>query len=147
MKMRALYVAALLIMTGVMIAGCPVRQNAPVKADASLTETYWKLTAIGENAVETPSGQSQAHLIFRAGEGRVKGSGGCNRIMGSYTLTGKLLHFGQLAATRMICPDMEGEQALLSTLEKVDGYKISGESMQLFEKNTAILSFEAVYLP
>ena len=163
--------AAALLLIGVMVSGCSMNRSTSATPgssltesygkqtaigdkrvetktpDSSLMETYWKLTAIGDRRVETKQNRPQAHLVLRAGEGRLKGSGGCNRITGSYTLSGSVLHFRQIATTRMMCPDMADEQALLEKLERVDRYTISGESMQLLEKGKAILSFEALYLP
>lgn len=54
-------------------------------------------------------------------EGRVAGSGGCNRFSGSYTQEGDAVHIGPLMSTRMACADaamMEKEQAWFAMLEK-----------------------------
>lgn len=56
---------------------------------------------------------------------RVYGNAGCNRVMGGLELDslnpGKL-HFTQVAATRMMCPDMEVENKVLGAMDKVAGY-------------------------
>ncbi len=68
---------------------------------------------------ETSTGVIQAStvapatLIFSvAGEqaNKVSGSGGCNRYVGSYTLTGDHLRIGPLASTRMMCDPLRMEQ-------------------------------------
>ncbi len=58
-------------------------------------------------------------------EKRVYGNAGCNRIIGTYeadSLKPGFIHFNQLGTTRMMCPDMETEQLVLGTLDKVQGY-------------------------
>jgi heat shock protein HslJ len=45
---------------------------------------------------------------------RVAGSGGCNRVMGSFEVDGDQLRFGRMGSTRMSCPDgMEQERRFL----------------------------------
>ena len=43
-------------------------------------------------------------------DGRVAGSGGCNRIAGSYTLAGETIGFGQMISSMMACAPAVGEQ-------------------------------------
>ena len=42
--------------------------------------------------------------------GKVSGSGGCNRIAGSYTVAGETLGFSQMISTMMACAPAVGEQ-------------------------------------
>jgi putative lipoprotein len=68
------------------------RANRPSpKLDRALTETYWKLVQLGDRAVQVAPNQREPHLILRTTGNRVGGSGGCNRIMGSFTLDGPTL--------------------------------------------------------
>lgn len=57
-------------------------------------------------------------------EGRVSGSGGCNRFFGRYTLTGEGLEIGLTGATRRACPEalMAQEQRFFDTLARVDRF-------------------------
>ncbi len=66
-------------------------------------------------------------------EGRVAGSGGCNRIMGSFTLTGEGLSFGPMASTMMACaePVMAAERRFLDTLATVDRFDLDEEGALL----------------
>jgi heat shock protein HslJ len=49
--------------------------------------------------VAVPANQREPHLIFHAAEGRITGSGGCNRISGTYTLDGSSLEIGRVVST------------------------------------------------
>lgn len=61
-------------------------------------------------------------------DGRLTGSGGCNRISGSAVITGVDVKFGPLISTRMMCDGkMEAEAAFIAaleaakTIEEIDG--------------------------
>ena len=53
--------------------------------------------------------RAKVSLAFTA-DGKVSGSGGCNRIAGSYTLAGETIAFGQMVSTMMACAPAVGEQ-------------------------------------
>lgn len=66
-------------------------------------------------------------------EGRVAGSGGCNRVMGSYSLSGEGLSFGPMASTMMACaePVMDAERRFMDTLAAVDRFDLDDEGALL----------------
>lgn len=61
-------------------------------------------------------------------EGRVFGSGGCNRFTGSYTFEDGKLAFGPLAGTKMMCPEavMDQEDRFHDALADTEGVTIDG---------------------
>ena len=122
---------------------------APATAgDAPLRETYWKLVQLGEKPVTATDQQREANLIFHTDQNRVTGSGGCNRLTGSYTLEGHALRFGGIASTRMACMHgMETETAFLAALEEVRTWKTAGQQLELFDSGGKLLArFTAVAL-
>ena len=80
-------------------------------------EGGWRVVRIGDELL--PQGVI-ATVVFDP-DGRASGRSGCNRFMGSYTLSGEGLSFGQIAGTRMACPpaEMETEQRFLDLLQKI----------------------------
>ena len=122
---------------------------APPTGAATLENTYWKLSALRGQAVAPPAErQREAHLILQPAQRRVVGSGGCNRLSGSYTLDGERLAFSRTAGTMMACRDgMEQERALLDTLAQVARWRIDGQRLVLLdERGAPLLQFDAVYL-
>ena len=117
-------------------------------ATEPLENTYWKLTRLGNAVVTVASQQQEPHLILNPESRRVSGSGGCNRLVGSYELQGDKLTFGQMAGTRMAC--LEGsdiEQALLEALRHVRTWKITGQHLELFDAaGTMVARFEARHM-
>lgn len=117
-------------------------------ADSPLRGTYWKLVRLGDTPATTAEQQREPHLILASGEPRVAGSGGCNRVMGSFELDGDRLRFGQMAGTRMACPDgMAQEQDFLKALTRVERYRIRGSHLEMLNAAGAVVArFEAVAL-
>lgn len=93
-----------------------------------MIEGGWRVIRLGDGPV--PDGVVVTLEFSR--DGRIAGSSGCNRMIGSYTLTGEGLSFGQLGSTQMACPPpaMEVEakvHGLLPTVTRVT----TGEGRQL----------------
>lgn len=87
-----------------------------------LTGLEWIVETIGgEPVVE----DSRASILF-LDEGRVAGNASCNRLTGSFRLTGEGLSFGQMATTRMACeePLNSQEMRFLELLRKVHRFEI-----------------------
>ncbi|MEN3931550.1 META domain-containing protein [Microvirga sp. W0021] len=68
-------------------------------------------------------------------DGKVNGSGGCNRYVGSADIQDDTISFSQMASTRMACmePAMAREQTYLKALETVKGWKIEDGKLVLID--------------
>lgn len=68
----------------------------------------------------------------------------CNGLMGSYTVSGKAMNFGNVASTRMACPDPKVEQAITTILPKVASVgKLAGGGIGLYDaENNMLLLLE-----
>ena len=117
-------------------------------ATEPLENTYWKLTRLGETAVTVAPQQREPHFILNPTSRRVGGSGGCNRLTGSYELTGDTLRFGKMAGTMMACVDgMDTEKAFLDALGQVNKWKIKGQHLELFDAaGKLVVRFEARHM-
>jgi heat shock protein HslJ/membrane-bound inhibitor of C-type lysozyme len=71
----------------------------------------WTLKSVGDTALTVP-----ASLTFLP-DGRLAGSNGCNRLIGSYAISGEGMRFSQLGSTRMACDPNVMQQA-----DQVDQY-------------------------
>jgi heat shock protein HslJ len=78
----------------------------------------------------------------------VSGSGGCNRLTGTYTLEGDGLAFSQMAGTRMVClGGMEQEQAFYDALGRAATWRVEGEQLELSDASGNVIArFEARYM-
>jgi heat shock protein HslJ len=123
-------------------------------ADPEALVGDWRLLAIeleGEDAL-TPTDDAEPMLSFSSeadptGSRRFGGSGGCNRIMGSYDAgrTGRMAIARGPAMTMMACPEpvMSLEQAFVSALETVSAYVIDGDRLSI-EFGGGVLRLERV---
>jgi putative lipoprotein len=119
--------------------------TAPGSATAALENTYWKLIVLGANPVQGVEPQREPHLILQREQKSVTGSGGCNRLTGSYTLDGDRITFGQMAATMMACVrGMEQEQAFHKALASGTRWQVVGRKLELFDADgKSVAQFEA----
>ena len=130
------------------LLSCKTAAPTSVVPNATLTETYWKLTELMGQPIPRPEQNiKETHIILKNG-GRLQGFAGCNNIMGAYEVKNDFfISFSGVASTMMACPDMKTEDALKKILEQADNYSIKGDSLFLHKAKMAPLAkFEAVYL-
>jgi len=122
----------------------PIEQTTQSSSQAPLENTQWKLTRLGQTSL-SDSTQQEPYLLLDPQNQRVSGSGGCNRITGSYKLNENELTFGRMVSTMMACTrGMDTERKFLETLGHVTRWKITGHTLDLFDANkNAIAQFEA----
>lgn len=103
------------------------------RAQASLTNTYWRPVEIDGEAVLLESAQREPHFVLSDPGSRVHGSTGCNRLMGGFEQDADGLRFKSLATTRMACPPSVAqlEARFLEALSAVVSQRIIGESLEL----------------
>jgi heat shock protein HslJ len=117
-------------------------EAAAVNTDAArLRSTYWKLTALGSTPVNVADSQREPHIILQADSKQVNGSGGCNRMFGSYELNGDALTFSGVGSTKMACQDgMDVETSFLPSLQRVAKWRITGQRLELLDSSGALVA-------
>jgi heat shock protein HslJ len=137
-KLRAGFRALVL---GSLVLACAAADTRSGAAPLPLERTRWDLTALGADATPIAKTQTEAFLLFGESPGRVSGSGGCNRLAGSYELKGEKLSFGPIAGTRMFCAEgMAVEDTLGTALEKTASFRIEGDRLELRDASGALLA-------
>lgn len=141
MRKTSLLLCAIVINIGLtIIAGCQMApresSHGQVAAASSvpLVETNWRLTLLGDEAVDNPPGERAINLQLQAQNPRIVGFAGCNRMFGGYLLNGETLKFDQIGATKMACMDekrMKLEQRYFDVLSRVSQWKITGKTLEL----------------
>ncbi len=120
--------------------------EASTPSEMPLQDTYWKLIEIQSIPVQNPeANQSEAYIILLSEGLKLQGSGGCNTLMGAYTMeNGNRIRFSAVASTRMACPEMTTESELIRVIEMADNYAIRGNHLMLHNAKMAPLAkFEA----
>lgn len=143
MKSVLLPVAAFILIT---ISSCGDSKKAASSSMENsgseiLYKTEWKLTEVQGQFVPTAS---KAMLAFTPGQtNNVNGSTGCNRLNGSFELSGtNAIKFSPLAVTKMACVDgnlNKTESSFLDALSKVTEWSIE-ENNLLLKNGEAIVA-------
>ncbi|MCM1309515.1 MAG: META domain-containing protein [Bacteroides sp.] len=101
-------------------------------SDIDFLNGPWQVVAINGHAINV----ADARLVFDVDSNTVTGNAGCNRLSGKLTRnpqTSAAVQFSDLATTRMTCPDIETESALLIALEEVTHARHHKDSVELLD--------------
>jgi copper homeostasis protein (lipoprotein) len=119
---------------------CPARFTP-----ATLENTVWKLTRLGDQAVaQAGNPRQEPSLTFEADTGHFSGSGGCNRFIGTYHVSGTGMALTS-AGTMKACPGAMTEEAAFSAaVRNTRSYRILGRQLDLYgEQGRLLARFEA----
>jgi copper homeostasis protein (lipoprotein) len=126
----------------------PAESCASSATAVALQGTEWKLILLGDAPVAVADPSRRPSLTLNE-DGRVSGFDGCNRMAGSYEVTGRSIGFSQMASTKMACIDgMELELAFAGALDRARRFNVVGTHLDLFGGDGKLLArFEAVTPP
>lgn len=97
---------------------------------SSLKEKKWIVETLNGQRPELPDGAETPWLKL-AGD-QLQGFGGCNGLMGGYTLEGTKLSFSNIGSTKKYCEGIQPtENALKSMLGQVDSFSLDGNQLRL----------------
>lgn len=108
-----------------------------VSLDQPIESRTWRLASIDAQPVIPSQDPRQAvQIVFDGSAQRVSGSGGCNRISGSYQRSGASLKIGPIVSTRMACLDASRgqlETRFITALAATTSYSIAGSELILLD--------------
>lgn len=119
---------------------CPARF-----ASAPLTDTYWRLTHLGDRPVPAASDpRRELSLTFLADGKSFHGSSGCNRLSGSYSTSNAAMTLTS-GGTMVACKaEAKTEAAFMDALKATHTYRIVGRVLELTDsKGAQVARFEA----
>lgn len=92
----------------------------------------WDVVSIGEMAVPD---SADAFIGFDVVEQIVYGCTGCNQLTGALPaeVSPEVPMFAAMGSTRMMCPDMTIEDAMLPALGQVVNFKVEGDNLYLLD--------------
>ena len=131
----------LLTLLGVLLAvtGC----SPKLSPDSYWGSQRWTLVELREVPVQQSGGRADAYLEFFPADKKFAGYGGCNRINGNYSLDKKnSIRFSEVVSTKMSCPDLAFENAVLAALGEVNRYEIAENNMMLKHDDKILLIYK-----
>lgn len=137
-------IASLLLMTGCATAvpAGDSPSNAPSGSGDELGGTSWVLESMGGKAKE----KDIMMTVQFTPDGKISGSGGCNRFMGEFTVTGQEMSIEPVGTTMMACePEvMEQETSFLAALQGAKSFAVDAEKLTLSDTSgVELLVFDA----
>jgi heat shock protein HslJ len=99
---------------------------------SEIENVEWTLIELDGTAI-APAANGTPTMSLSSKDLRARGFAGCNRFFGSYELNGTRLRLAGLAATRMACPEMSVEAAVMKALDETATWKIDGRTLELFD--------------
>lgn len=121
--MKKVLFSLAIVCAGFLLSSCGTSRK--VVSSASL-QGEWKIVEVDGQPIMAGSAQTSPFIGFNLADGRIYGSSGCNRMMGTFTVNAMKpgsLSFGPIGGTRMACPNMTVEQRILSALQSVTSFK------------------------
>lgn len=129
MRLRELWIGV--VAAAALLGGVGLRAQTAT-TPTPLEGTHWKLTWIPGAKIESATPRQAPYIVLDAGNHRMNGSGGCNRLMGGYELAGQRLKFAGAGRTMMACASgMATEDALVKALDATRGWNINGNRLSL----------------
>ena len=109
--------------------------------DARLENTTWNLRRLGDKQQKASEGERIPYIFLDPNGNRLSGSGGCNRLSGTYQLDQQTIRFGPTALTMMACPKgMDREKDFMEALGRTRSWKIRGEELELYDQEGKFLA-------
>ena len=102
------------------------------QTNVPLVGTGWVLDSLVSPDGEIAIPPTSAPLLNFSEDGRLSGSGGCNRIMSGYTIEGNTISINEFASSMMYCDGlMDLEDRFTAGLEQVSRFEINGDRLVL----------------
>lgn len=134
----------------VLLAGCTKTQQVLVREPASPSpgvEGRWDLVSYGPAGSEAKVLADSPVFIDFTSDGKISGSGGCNRYFGGWGIlegTKDTIRIWRTGSTKMACPEpiMTQEYLFLEELSRASRYATEGKELRLYyDEGRGVLRF------
>lgn len=108
---------------------------------ANVLDQKWMLRSLAGQAIQLPEG-AQTPWLQLAADKSLSGFGGCNNLMGKYTLDGATIGFPGVASTKKFCESTQQlEDGYLGALRDANSFKLDKGLLKLMQGDTELASF------
>lgn len=153
--LRAFFASIIVVFSSAMLCvslaacGAATQPSAPIANKASKTQTPqleadWHLERLADKAGNLEGLPPNSAISLDLEQGKVSGSGGCNRYFGNYRLQGEQIRIESIGSTMMACDEriMELEQHFFERLTQTVSFRIeAGQLLFLDAHNKPLLVF------
>lgn len=139
-------VLLLLVVFVALFSSCRVFKKQSKPADPLLQlEGEWVLNFISgpRIAFDGLYPEKKPEVRFDLAERHMSGFSGCNNFNGSFKATKHTISFpNEIAMTRMICPNMQGESTFMDVLKSIDSWSVQGTTLQFNAGPVMMMRFD-----
>lgn len=119
-----------LLLPVLLMGACAASVAVPLGNETKPLQGSWQI-----REAEGQTVRADVVMALDAKEKSFSVSTDCNRLFGHYSASqDKKLQFGGIASTLMACPDASTEQRLARLLPLVSGYRFSGQTVEMFDR-------------
>ena len=139
-------IAALLILFSLVACHSIKSINKVVSGGSELLyKSQWNLMELQEQTINALSGNPPFLLFTPNKLNKVSGSTGCNKLNGSFQLTGKnIIKFSPLTTTKMACRADNVEAKFLDALSRVNNWRIINNQLLLSNDTKVLMKLKTV---
>lgn len=128
------------------MASCNSSKKAKSSSELFLTGTRWTVIKVKDMMSNSKNPRVlELALPDKKGNGTFTGNSGCNNLSGNYSSAKgtKNIQFTNVVSTKMACDDKQ-EATVMSALNSVNSYEISGKILKLYSGGDLLLTLEGV---
>lgn len=111
------------------------------KAPRSLTKGSWMVTKV----MKVDTFDRNPFFSVTTSDNSIKGSTGCNRFFGAIKTEGENIQITNVGATKMMCANMDAENAFMEAINLTTNYKIDNDVLKFLSANNEVV-MECSYL-
>ncbi|MDE6266408.1 MAG: META domain-containing protein [Muribaculaceae bacterium] len=128
--MNKIYAYAAAATMGLFAVACTTTQKV---TDVESLNGEWNIVSVDGKKLNVTEDMNIPTIKFNTSDGTVSGNLSCNRMVGSFDVKAKpgTLDLSGVGATKMLCPDMSVEDAILRAFGEVKGYELAPDSAML----------------
>jgi len=136
MKKKPMKQVALILAVVVISISCGSSRKATAELNGN-----WELVMFPSSSKTLDELFTMKRPELQLEDGRLSGTTGCNRLNGTYSVSGSNIQFGpNLALTKMGCPNYD-ENIFLEAFNKVNHYLLKNNELQLLQDSSVLMTF------
>lgn len=139
MKSNSLRTLLLSLLFSLLVACSTVAGSGQAK----LSGVTWKLTSFLNDQGQVVNAFPGVETTMKFEDGSVSGKAGCNSYSAKFKTNGENITFSEAISTMMACETPQGamdqESAFLRALPSAAKFKVSGNTLEIYDKNGALL--------
>jgi|UniRef100_UPI004048F08F heat shock protein HslJ len=105
------------------------------KAPRSLAKGSWMVIKV----MNVDTFDRNPFFSVTPSDNSIKGSTGCNRFFGTIKMEGEIIQITNVGATKMMCANMDAENAFMEAINSTTSYKIENDVLKFLSESNEVV--------